>query len=166
MPRNCASEEVGEDDHALGFRKSVIIVLAKPGDFEQFGEGAGVAFAVLAHIESGKVEAKDLDLANEGGELSLRNMLFAVREEAILYQQEIGEDFLRGVVGDGGILGFQTFPHEGELATVGFQSGLGAKLMVVAGQERGVVCERVLQLLRYGAEFEGLRVFLCQGLDG
>ena len=124
-----------------------------------------MAFAVLAYIESGKVKAKDLHLANESGKLSVRNMLFAICQEAISYQQEIGEDLLRGVVGDGGIFCPQTFPHEGELAAIGFQRRLAAKLMIVVRQERGVTFERILQLLCYRTQLEGLRVFLCQGLD-
>ena len=69
-----------------------------------------MAFAVLAYIESGEVEAKDLHLANESGKLSVCNMLFTICQEAISYQQEIGEDLLRGVVGDGGIMRFPRGP--------------------------------------------------------
>src|SRR5450759_1268509 len=118
-----------------------------------------MAFTMLSHIESCKVEAKELYLANQSGELSARHIQFTVCQQAVSNQQKISEHFFRGVVGNGGIrgshspdspdgsCGFQALPHEGELAAIRFLSGLGAKLPIVVRQTRGIAFEGFLQLL-------------------
>ena len=74
------TQEIGQNVYPLAFRERAVVILAQTGDFEQFGKCTGMAFTVLAHIESSKMKTKDLYLADKCGQLPLSDLLFAIRQ--------------------------------------------------------------------------------------
>jgi hypothetical protein len=66
-----------------------------------------MALAVLAHIQGGEMEAKDLNLADQRGQPALRNALLSVFHQACAHQFEVVQQLGGRMIGIA--LGFALF---------------------------------------------------------
>src|SRR5229473_867102 len=115
---------------------------------QQFCQGSRMAFAMLPHIESREVEAKNLHLAYQYCKLPLRYLLFSIRQQTLLYKQQIIKQFFSRPISNRRLRGPQPFPYERELAPVGFQGSLQTQLPIIVWQKSGITIERVFQFRR------------------
>src|SRR5579872_6212431 len=92
------AQQTFKDMHTLMFIQHHVIIGAQTRNVQQFGQRGSVPLAMLAHIESSKMEAEDLHRTYQRRQLPLRDSLFSIRQQALLDTLQIRKQFFdRGV---------------------------------------------------------------------
>ena len=95
------TQQAFQDTYPLILIQRHVIVGAQTGDAQQFGQRGGVSFAMLAHIEGGKMEAEDLHRAYQRRQLPLRYSLFTIRQQTLLNKPQVSKQLCNGGVRNG-----------------------------------------------------------------